>query len=82
MRCATRGGYHVSLTPLDGVLPWEARTRCGWLYGLSRHVMMDACPPEPRHFYMVCKRCAPETRDELFRAFAAETGVLKEKLDV
>ena len=81
-RRAIRGGYHLSQTPLDGVLPWEARTRCGWRYGLSQRVVVDASPPEPRHFYMVCKRCAPEFREDLFRAFAAETGVLRDKLCV
>ena len=73
-------GFHISLTPLEGVEPWEMRTRCGWRYGTSRWVTLDAAPPEPRDFYVVCKRCAPKARSELFREFAASTGVREEKL--
>ena len=42
---------------------------------------LGVSPPEPEDFLVVCKRCAPTFRAELFQRFAAKTGVLKERVE-
>ena len=65
-----KGIFHVRREPKDGARLRELKTRCGWKFGRSLAVVMDAKPPIARDFYVVCKRCAPWVREEFWAEFA------------